>query len=271
MAKKDAYYFSHDANAQDDPKCMILIDQLGMEGYGIYWALIEKLRNEKDYKLPLTVVGSLAKRWSTSKEKVATVIKKYGLFEVENDLFFSLRLVRSMNEKSEKARLSAGYRWGNNATALQSHTERNADGMRNDAIKEKESKVKEKKVNNNKADAFTKPTKEIIKEQMILRGIDAARAELESFKFISYYDSNGWKVGKNNMKSWPGALGTWLSNLNKFNSDGQQPTTTGNKQPNHGQSAGAIKLAHSLAADCNIDQQGRKGNTGNEIPFADIQ
>ena len=32
--KKDAYYFSHDSNAQDDPKCMLLIDQLGMEGYG---------------------------------------------------------------------------------------------------------------------------------------------------------------------------------------------------------------------------------------------
>ena len=36
MAKKDAYYFSHDANAQDDPKCMLLIDQMGLEGYGIF-------------------------------------------------------------------------------------------------------------------------------------------------------------------------------------------------------------------------------------------
>ena len=60
--KKDAYYFSHDANAQDDPKCMVLIDQLGMEGYGIFWALIEKLRNESNYKLPLAIVGSLATR-----------------------------------------------------------------------------------------------------------------------------------------------------------------------------------------------------------------
>ena len=38
---KDAYYFTHDSNAKDDPKCALLIDQLGMEGYGIYWMLIE--------------------------------------------------------------------------------------------------------------------------------------------------------------------------------------------------------------------------------------
>jgi hypothetical protein len=140
--KKDAYYFSHDANAQDDPKCMILIDQLGMEGYGIFWALIEKLRSEKDYKLPFTVLPSLARRWGTSKEKVESVVKLYSLFSVIDDQFFSERLMRSMNEKSEKARLSASYRW-NNANALQSHTECKPDDMRNDAIKGKESKENE--------------------------------------------------------------------------------------------------------------------------------
>ena len=41
---KDAYYFTHDSNAKDDPKCALLIDQLGMEGYGIYWML--KLNDE---------------------------------------------------------------------------------------------------------------------------------------------------------------------------------------------------------------------------------
>lgn len=142
MRKKDAYYFSHDANSQDDPKCMLLIDQLGMEGYGIFWALIEKLRNEKDYKLPLNIINSLARRWGTSKEKVESVIKNYSLFIVEKDLFFSIRLQRSMEEKSEKARLSASYRW-DNANALQSHTKRIANGMQNDAIKVKESKEKE--------------------------------------------------------------------------------------------------------------------------------
>ncbi|MFR4036304.1 MAG: Lin1244/Lin1753 domain-containing protein [Butyricimonas faecalis] len=56
---KDAYYFTHDSNAKDDPKCALLIDQLGMEGYGIYWMLIEVLRDQPDYKYPLALLPSL--------------------------------------------------------------------------------------------------------------------------------------------------------------------------------------------------------------------
>ena len=141
--KKDAYYFSHDANAQDDPKCMILIEQMGMEGSGIFWGLIEKLRAEKDYKLPLTVVSPFAKRWGTSKEKVETVIKSYGLFKISNNYFFSLRLKNSMTEKTERAKQSASIRW-KDANALRLHNGSNANGMQNDAIKVKESKRKEK-------------------------------------------------------------------------------------------------------------------------------
>jgi hypothetical protein len=30
--------------------------------------------------------------------------------------------------------------------------------------------------------------------------------------FINHYESNGWLVGKNKMKSWQAALGTWNKN-----------------------------------------------------------
>jgi hypothetical protein len=166
MAKaKEAYYFSHDSNAQDDPKCMLLIDQLGMEGYGIFWALIERLRNETEYKLPLLILPALAKRWCTSKEKVESVIKNYSLFICENEFFFSPRLKDSMNLKSEKARISANYRWGD-ANALQTHSERNANGMRNDAIKGKEKKIKEKK----QGDSFFKKEENPSNDGKPLRG-----------------------------------------------------------------------------------------------------
>lgn len=143
--KKEAYYFSHDANAQDDPKCMVLIDQLGMEGYGIFWALIEKLRAEKGYKLPISTIPAFAKRWGTSKEKVETVVNSYNLFKISNNYFFSLRLKKSMEEKTESARRSALIRWSN-APALQSNSKRIANGMQNDAIKVKKSKEKENSV-----------------------------------------------------------------------------------------------------------------------------
>ena len=100
--KKDAYYFSHDANSQDDPKCIMLVEQLGMEGYGIFWALVERLRCEKDYRLPYVILPALARRWNSSKEKIEAVVKNFGLFTSEDKFFFSERLNRSMIEFTDR-------------------------------------------------------------------------------------------------------------------------------------------------------------------------
>ena len=143
--KKEAYYFSHDGNAQDDPKLMLLIEQMAMEGIGIYWCLIEKLRSEKDYTLPLTVLPSFAHRWHTSTEKVQTVVKNYNLFKIVGEKFFSVRLKNSMKEKTERARASISHRW-NNTNVIQSNNKRNTTVIRNDTIKGKESKGKKNSV-----------------------------------------------------------------------------------------------------------------------------
>lgn len=141
--KKDAYYFSHDANAQDDPKIMLLIEQMAMEGTGIYWCLIEKLRAEKDYTLPLSVIPSFAHRWHTSTEKVQTVVKNYGLFKIVKEKFFSVRLKNSMLEKTERAKASVSHRW-NNTVVLQPNNKRITNVIQNDTIKGKGKKEKEK-------------------------------------------------------------------------------------------------------------------------------
>lgn len=207
--KKDAYYFSHDANAMDDPKCMLLIDQLGMEGYGIFWGLIERLRQEKDYKLPTMIIPSLAKRWSTSTEKVQTVISKYGLFVMEEDGFFSERLRRSMLEKSKKASENALKRWGGNATALLPHSNCNATAMQNDAIKVKEKKVKEKKV-------FIPPTLFEFQNYFEENGFSSSIAERawNGYDVANWHKSNGEAV-----KNWKQTCqNVWFKDENKISS-----------------------------------------------------
>ena len=101
---KDAYYFSHDANAKDDPKCVILIDELGLEGYGIYWMLIETLRAEPEYKAPLRMLKGLARKYNTSDEKVLTVISKYDLFSRDEVYFWSESLLRRMSIYDDRRR-----------------------------------------------------------------------------------------------------------------------------------------------------------------------
>ena len=42
--------------------------------------------------------------------------------------------------------------------------------------------------------------------------IEEQHYSVNAEKFYSYYESNGWKIGKSSMKSWKAALRTW--NLN---------------------------------------------------------
>lgn len=109
VSRKDAYYFSHDSNAKDDPKCAMLIEQLGLEGYGIFWVLVEVLRDQPDYTYPLKLVSIIARKYNTTGEKIKAVICGYDLFQINDNDFFSLSLNRRMQfleEKREKSRIA---------------------------------------------------------------------------------------------------------------------------------------------------------------------
>ena len=62
---------------------------------------------------------------------------------------------------------------------------------------------------------FKKPTTEEIQSYCTER-----KNNVDSMKFFNFYESNGWKVGKNAMKDWKASIRTWESNsINKSNSD----------------------------------------------------
>lgn len=214
---KDAYYFSHDSNAKDDPKCVLLIEQLGLEGYGIFWVLIETLRDQPEYKYPLALIPALARRYNTTAEKMKTVVGSYGLFQVENDeFFFSESLDRRMEKRSafrESQREKALKRW-NNAGALPEQSHGNADPMPVKERKVKKSKVKdikestrEKTPSAHRAQKFDPPSLDEVKAYCAERG-----KGVNPEKWYDHYLSNGWMVGKTKMKDWKAAVRTWERN-----------------------------------------------------------
>ena len=153
---KDAYYFSHDSNAKDDPKCVLLIEQLGLEGYGIYWVLIETLRDQPDYRYPVNLIPALARRYNTTAEKMKAVVGGYDLFTVDDNDFFSLSLMERMQhleDKREKNR-RAGQISAQKRKGLPSPNECSTDAEQMldncSTSKVKESKVNESKVKENK-------------------------------------------------------------------------------------------------------------------------
>lgn len=98
MSTKETCYFSHDANAKDDFKIMLLIEELGLEGYGIFWVLIETLREQQNYKYPLKLLSVLARKYNTTLAKLEVVVRNYHLFEIEDECFF---FSRSLNRRME--------------------------------------------------------------------------------------------------------------------------------------------------------------------------
>ena len=113
-------YFSHDSNARNSDKLMKVRMKLGAEGYGIFFMLIERLREEEGYKSTIDY-DTLAFDLRVEPEKVKQVVENYDLFKFTEDgkYFYS----DSFNERMEmmdlkrKKRVEAGKkgaekRWG---------------------------------------------------------------------------------------------------------------------------------------------------------------
>lgn len=146
---KDAYWFKHDSNARNDEKIIDLRTDLGYEGYGIFWALIEFLRDTESYEAEYKP-KRLAMAIQAEESLIEQVINSYGLFVVDDQgKFYSKSLkvrMEAMDKKREQQRNNANKRWAkekeksdpdsNNAMALPSQSHKN--------------RIEQKRIENNK-------------------------------------------------------------------------------------------------------------------------
>jgi len=104
MTKKTSY-FSHDSNARNDEKILAVRMRHGAEGYGIYFMLLERLRDEADYT-SVKDYNMIAFDLRVSAEKVKSVVEDFGLFAfTENSKrFYSESFLERMKLKDEKAK-----------------------------------------------------------------------------------------------------------------------------------------------------------------------
>ena len=154
--KKDQY-IPHEVSMRNTTEVMNLIENEGMAGYGIYWALLEYLRTQDDYVGDLRVLKSLARQLKTKLAKIESVLNGYGLFIVTDYTFRSRKLESAMKPLEDKRKAMSKQNVGK-AEANRKQSEVKPEAERNQVpcntlktnaemvlSKVKESKVKKSK------------------------------------------------------------------------------------------------------------------------------
>jgi len=206
--EKEAFYFPHFCNARHDRKIRRLRKELGTEGYGIYFMLLETLREQQDLMYPMEDLDLLAEEFDVSEAKIRVAVCNYGLFEIdEEEKFFSPKMIvylepyfKMKEQRKLAGKASADKRLLNDRSTTVQQS------------KEKKSKVNEIKEKESKIDfsELLSPFKEEL--------------NTEFDNFLSYWTEKNNK-GKERWESEKffdisRRIKTWMNNKSKFNNNG---------------------------------------------------
>ena len=111
--KKDAYWFSHDSNSRNDVKLVKLRRLHGLEGIGLFWCVVEMLREAKDYELSIESIDDIAYELRTDTSVFESMFQ-CGLFEKKGEIFYSQSLKHRMveHDRLKEKRRVAGAKGG---------------------------------------------------------------------------------------------------------------------------------------------------------------
>lgn len=221
---KHTFYFQHDYNARNDPKLQEILIEYGAAGIGAFWCIVEQLY-EQEGKLPIKSYKSIAFALHLECNIIRSVVEDFNLFKNDGVFFWSDSVLCRLKKRktiSERRKKAATSRW-ESIRAKQKHSKSNANA------KQKQCKVYAKEIYNislsnsnndidnnreeeiggvgerdEKSSHFVPPTIEEVSNHIKEKGYS-----IDPESFVAFYDSKGWMVGKNKMKSWKSALTTW--------------------------------------------------------------
>lgn len=158
---------------------------------------------------------SISRELKISESKVQRILK---LFESERQI----EQRTSNQNRLLTIRNWIHYQQSEQPTEQQVNNERTTSEQRVNTNKNDKNVKNVKNDKNNNIGKFQKPSIEDIKSYCNER-----KNTVDAEKFYNYYESNGWKVGKNPMKDWKAAIRTWEQNSyskpKKFESETNKP------------------------------------------------
>ena len=148
-------YFPHDSNARNSDKLIRLRMRHKAAGYGVYFMILERLREEPEYT-SVKDYTMIAFDLREDTSLIKSVVEDFGLFVFTDDgkYFYSESFKQRMEIKDEQSRKKAEAgkkglekRWGNSkniANAIENDSKAIANATGNDSNKRKEKESKEK-------------------------------------------------------------------------------------------------------------------------------
>ena len=112
--KKDQY-IPHDVSMRNNAEVFNMVESEGAAGYGLYWAILEYLRSQNNYRGNTNAIKGIARQMKCRYEKANRVLKYYGLFVIDDTTFFSLHLNEKMqpleNKRAQKSLSKQADEW----------------------------------------------------------------------------------------------------------------------------------------------------------------
>ena len=173
----------------NDERILLLIKELGTSGFGMYCILKNHIQVHSQNGLPLEYLVRFGKKYFAHR-KVRWVLVNFNLFNIDK-----YHLVTVNDTSRTCTPVPVARNTPDNLNINQENIKTKSIGCMGEIAKLEEEA---------KTHRFKKPTVEEVAEYCSQRG-----NTVNPDRFFNFYESKGWKIGKNSMKDWKAAVRTW--------------------------------------------------------------
>ena len=208
-----------------DPRIKTLIDDFGMAGFGAYCLLRNHLAAYAQNGLPMEYLLRFGREFFPFK-RIKSILKNYQLFNINQFMLVTLNDVPHTCTDGHDSPHTCTDGHDSPHACIDGHDSPHActdghDGRNTpENLNINQEKIKTKNIGcwgeneeveeRVKTQKFKKPTVEEVAEYCRQRA-NSVNPE----RFCSFYESKGWKIGKNSMKDWKAAVRTWEQDENR--------------------------------------------------------
>lgn len=215
-------WFKHQTDAHRDAKLLRLMRKHGLQGYGLYFYLLElivKRVDEENFTFELEEDAEIISHdvgiHADLLSEMMRDMVRLKLFEdnaggVITCLKVSRMLQQSQTSNPRMRALIAGISGDNPAKPLPPSKTRKSPPRA--------------------SRAFVPPSVAQVEGYCEKRRAEGKPNSVDASKFVDFYESKGWMVGKNKMKSWEAAVRTW-----------ERPSNTGTSSGNNDYDWGQVE------------------------------